>query len=59
MDMAKISAEAQSFKVGIAWIYYQTKLTFLEISKQKARHKLKYLILYIAIHLESVVNQDF
>ena len=57
--MVKISARAQSFKVGIAWIYYQTKLSFLEISKQKAGNKLTYLILYIAIHFENVVIQDF
>ena len=32
---------------------------FLEISKQKAGNKLKYLILYIAVHFESVAIQDF
>ena len=36
----------QSSKIGLAGIYYQTKLTFSKISKQKTRNELTYHILY-------------
>ena len=49
MNMVKIFAMAQASKIGFVGIYYQTKPTFSEISKQKAGNKLTYHILYFAI----------
>ena len=46
MGIDKIFAMVQPSKIGLAGIYYQTKLTFLEISKQKTGNKLTYHILY-------------
>ena len=58
MGIAKIFVTAQSSKIGLAGIYYQTKLTFSEISKQKPGNELTYHILYFLIHFESVEIQD-
>ena len=40
--MVKIFATIQSAKIGLAGIYFQTKLTFSEISIQNAVNKLMY-----------------
>ena len=52
MDIAKIFAMVQSFKTGLAGIYYQTKLTFFRISKQKAGIELLYNILYCLMNFK-------
>ena len=39
MDIVKIFATAQSSKISLAGICYQTRLIFSEISKQKAGNK--------------------
>ena len=57
--MVKIFATIQSAKIGLAGIYFQTKLTFSEISIQNAVNKLMYHILYFTIHFQSVTIQDF
>ena len=49
MDMVKIFARVQSSKIDLKGIYYQTKLAFSEILKQKAGNKLTFHILYFAI----------
>ena len=46
------------FLNDLADIYNQTKITFSEISTQKATNELTYHMLYFAIYL-SVVIQDF
>ena len=50
-DMAKIFARTQSAKTGLTGIYFRTKLTFSEISKQKTGNRLMYYILYFTIHI--------
>ena len=49
MDIVKIFATVQSSKIGLAGIYYQTKLTFIEISKQNRGNELTlYFVLFNA-----------
>ena len=43
-------AKAKSSKIDLAGIYFQTKLTFSEISEQKAANELTFPILYFTIH---------
>ena len=50
MDMVTLFVRAQSSKADIGEIYYQTKITFSEISTQKAGNELTYHILHHAIH---------
>ena len=50
MNIVKIFATVQSSKIGLAGIYYQTKLTFSEILKQKVGNELTYHILYILLN---------
>ena len=59
MGMAKTFARAKSSKIGLVGIYYQTKPSFSEISKQKAGNKLKYHILYFTIPFWSAAIKDF
>ena len=58
MGIVKIFAMVQPSKIGLAGIYYQTKLTFLEISKQKTGNKLRYHILYFLMHFQNVAIQS-
>ena len=57
--MIKTFTRIQCSKIDFARIYFQTKLTFQEISKQKAGKELTYHILYFVIYFESVAIQDF
>ena len=50
MDTVRIFTRVKSSKIGLAKIYFQTKLTFSEISKQKARSEWTNHILYFLMH---------
>ena len=57
--MVKISGRTQLSKIDLAGIYFQMKLNFSEISKQKAENKLTYHILYFTMPSYSVAIQNF
>ena len=52
--MINIFARTQSSKVGLAGIYYHTKLTFSEITKEEAGKELMYRILNFTIHFRAL-----
>ena len=49
--MVKIFARTQSSKIGLTRIYYQPKLIFTEISKEKAGNELMFYILHSTNYL--------